>query len=120
MSGLIDQKQIPAEATVHKAIAELDHDRRPAAVSNGFEDTSSASIETAVRRLLRILYAGMELPAKTINDFIPPKEERNREIYRRHIEGARAVDLAIEYGISGQKGVHCYPNGKAPSVVNQR
>ena len=45
----------------------------------------------------------MELPSETINDFILPKEERNREIYRRYIEGARAVDLAAEYGISLQR-----------------
>jgi hypothetical protein len=69
----------------------------------GFEDSSSASIEKAVRRILRLLYAGMELPSETINDFIPPKEERNREIYRRYLEGARAVDLAVEYGMSLQR-----------------
>ena len=64
----------------------------------GFEDSSSASIEKAVRRLLRLLYADMELPSEAINDFISPKEERNREIYRRYIEGERAADLAEEYG----------------------
>lgn len=69
----------------------------------GFEDSSSASIEKAVRRRLRLLYVGMELPSKAINDFIPTKEERNREIYRRYIEGARAVDLASEYEISLQR-----------------
>jgi hypothetical protein len=69
----------------------------------GFEDTSSASIEKAVRRILGLLYAGMELPSEPLTDFIPPKEDRNREIYQRYIEGARAVDLATEYGISLQR-----------------
>ena len=29
----------------------------------------------------------------------PPKEDHNREIYRRYLEGARAVDLAAKYGM---------------------
>jgi Mor family transcriptional regulator len=33
----------------------------------------------------------------------PPKEDRNREIYRRYLEGARAVDLATECGMSLQR-----------------
>jgi Mor family transcriptional regulator len=45
----------------------------------------------------------MELPPEPLTDFIPPKEDRNREIYRRYIEGARAVDLAAEYSISLQR-----------------
>ena len=69
----------------------------------GFEDSSSASIEKAVRRLLRLLYAGMELPSEPLTDFIPTKEDRNREVYRRYLAGARAVDLAAEYGISLQR-----------------
>lgn len=69
----------------------------------GFEDTSSASIEKAVRRVLGLLYAGMELPSEPLTDYKPPKENRNREIYRRYVEGARAVDLAAEYGISLQR-----------------
>lgn len=69
----------------------------------GFEDTSSASIEKAVRRILGLLYAGMELPSEPLTDYKPPKENRNREIYRRYVDGARAVDLAAEYGISLQR-----------------
>jgi hypothetical protein len=68
-----------------------------------FEDSSSASIEKAVRRLLRLLYAGINTPTNVINDFIPPKEERNREIYRRFLAGARAVDLAELYNVSLQR-----------------
>ncbi len=33
----------------------------------------------------------------------PPKVDRNREIYQRYLEGARAVDLAAEYGMSLQR-----------------
>ena len=69
----------------------------------GFEDSSSASIEKAVRRLLHLLYAGMVIPNKIVNDFVPPKEDRNREIYRRFLAGARAVDLAELYHVSLQR-----------------
>ncbi len=69
----------------------------------GLEDSSSASIEKAVQRILRLLYAGMELPQEPLTDFIPPKEERNAEIYQRYLTGARAVDLAKEYGMSLQR-----------------
>jgi hypothetical protein len=71
--------------------------------SNGFEDCSSASIEKAARRVLRLLYMGIELPSEPLTDYKPPKEDRNREIYQRYLEGARAVDLAAEYGISLQR-----------------
>jgi hypothetical protein len=69
----------------------------------GFEDSSSASIERAVRRILRLLYAGMDIPAHAVNDFVPAKEERNREIYRRFLAGVRAVDLAELYNVSLQR-----------------
>ena len=69
----------------------------------GFEDTSSASIEKAVRRLLELLYAGMELPSEPLTGYKLPKENRNREIYQQYLEGARTVDLAAEYGISLQR-----------------
>ncbi len=45
----------------------------------------------------------MELPSEPLTDYKPPKENRNREIYQRYIEGVRAVDLAAEYGISLQR-----------------
>jgi Mor family transcriptional regulator len=53
--------------------------------------------------LLRLLYAGMALPLQPLTDNNPTKEDRNREIYQRHIEGACAVDLAAEYRISLQR-----------------
>jgi Mor family transcriptional regulator len=52
---------------------------------------------------LKLLYAGMKLPSEPLTDYKPPKEDRNREIYRRYLEGARAVDLAAQYGISLQR-----------------
>jgi Mor family transcriptional regulator len=45
----------------------------------------------------------MDIPAQAVNDFVPPKEERNREIYRRFLAGARAVDLAELYHVSLQR-----------------
>ncbi len=69
----------------------------------GFEDSSSASVEKAVRRILRLLYARMELPSEAISDHTPTKEERNAEIYQRYLTGKRAVDLAREYGMSLQR-----------------
>ncbi len=69
----------------------------------GFEDSSSASVEKAVQTILRLLYAGMELPSGAVRDYTPTKEERNREIYHRYVDGARAVDLAAEHGISLQR-----------------
>ena len=62
----------------------------------GFEDSSFASIEKAVRRILGLLYEGMELPSEPLTDYKPPKEDRNREIYQRYLESVRAVDLAAE------------------------
>ncbi len=75
----------------------------PDVTPEGFEDSSSASIEKAVRRILWLLYAGMELPSEPLTDYKPPKENRNREIYQRYLEGVRVVDLAAEYGISLQR-----------------
>jgi hypothetical protein len=69
----------------------------------GFEDSSSAAVEKAVRRILRLLYAGMELPTEAISDYTPTKEERNAEIYQRYLAGERAVDLAREYVMSLQR-----------------
>lgn len=69
--------------------------------TDGFEDSSSVSIEKALR--LRLLYAGMEISSEPLTDYTPPKDDRNREIYRRYIAGARAVDSAAEYGISLQR-----------------
>ena len=45
----------------------------------------------------------MELPLEPLTHHKLPKENRNREIYRRPIEGARAVDLEKEYGVSLQR-----------------
>ena len=48
-----------------------------------FEDSSSASIERAVGRILRLLYKGIELPRQPLTDLIPTAERRNREISER-------------------------------------
>lgn len=69
----------------------------------GFEDSSSASVEKAAQRILQLLYAGMELPSEAISDYTPTKEERNAEIYQRYLAGERAVDLAGEYRMSLQR-----------------
>ncbi len=69
----------------------------------GFEDSSSASVEKAVQRILRLLYAGMERPSEAVSDYTPTKKERNAEIYQRYLTGERAVDLAREYGMSLQR-----------------
>jgi Mor family transcriptional regulator len=69
----------------------------------GFEDSSSASIKRAVRKYLRLLYAEIDITAYAINDLVPRKEERNREIYQRFPAGVRAVDLAGEYRVSPQR-----------------
>ncbi len=69
----------------------------------GFEDSSSASVEKAVQRILRLLYAGMERSPEAVSDYTPPKKDRNAEIYQRYLTGERAVDLAREYGMSLQR-----------------
>ena len=69
----------------------------------GFEDSSSASIERAVERVLRLLYKGIELPRQPLTDLIPTAQRRNREISERYFAGDRAVDLAAEYGVSLQR-----------------
>jgi Mor family transcriptional regulator len=50
-----------------------------------------------------LLYGSAPTSNTPISYITPPKEDRNREIYQRYIDGARAVDLAAEYGISLQR-----------------
>ncbi len=52
---------------------------------------------------LQLLYRDGQPSDTPIRRVTPPKEERNREIYRRYLEGVRAVNLATEYGISLQR-----------------
>ncbi len=52
---------------------------------------------------LQLLYGGTPASDTPISHLTPPQEDRNREIYRRYLEGARAVNLAVEYGISLQR-----------------
>src|SRR5262245_44744052 len=56
-----------------------------------------------VRVFLQLLYGDSQPLDTPISHLMPPKEARNHEIYRRYIEGARAVDLAAEYGVSLQR-----------------
>ena len=66
----------------------------------GFEDSSSASIEKAVRRVLAQLYCGMIESDVPVSDMIPEKDQRNQEIFARYTARERAIDLAREFGIS--------------------
>jgi hypothetical protein len=56
-----------------------------------------------VHVFLVLLYGSAPTSNTPISHITPPKEDRNREIYQRYIDGARAVDLAAEYGISLQR-----------------
>ena len=71
--------------------------------SAGFQVVSSATVASAVHRVLRQLYFGQELPTQPVTDLIPVEEKRNAEIYQRYVNGERTVDLAEEYGISLQR-----------------
>ena len=71
--------------------------------SAGFQVISSATVESAVHRVLRQLYFGQTLSAQPVTDLIPTEDERNSEIYQRYVNGERAVDLADDYGISLQR-----------------
>jgi hypothetical protein len=71
--------------------------------SEGFEPTSSATVEQAVKRILVLLYCGIEKPTQPITDLTPLSGERNREIYDRYLLGERIVDLAETYRISQQR-----------------
>ncbi len=53
--------------------------------------------------LLSLLYGATAPSAAPLNDFIPPKAERNREIYQRYLGGVSPAQLAREYGISEQR-----------------
>jgi hypothetical protein len=66
----------------------------------GFENISSACVSQAVRQLLLQLYRGLIEANTPVSDMIPEKEPRNREIFTRYMTGERAVDLALEFGIS--------------------
>jgi len=52
---------------------------------------------------LYFLYGSTPASNTPVGHMTPPKQDRNREIYRRYLDGARAVDLAAEYGISLQR-----------------
>jgi len=52
---------------------------------------------------LVLLYGSTQPSDIPISRLTPPKEERNREIYRRYIAGERAIDLAKEYSVSLQR-----------------
>ena len=55
------------------------------------------------RKALNFLYGNKPASDTPVSHMTPPKDDRNREIYRRYLEGARAVDLAVEYGMSLQR-----------------
>ena len=69
----------------------------------GFEVLPSATVESAVHRVLRQLYLEQELPTYPVTDLIPLEEVRNAEIYQRYINGERAIDLAEDYSVSLQR-----------------
>lgn len=59
----------------------------------GFGNISSASMSLAVQRVLAQLYRGIEEAIAPVTDMIPEKEWRNQEIFRRYMDGERAIDL---------------------------
>ena len=71
--------------------------------SAGFEVLSSATVESAVHRVLYQIYFGQALPTQPVTDLIPLEEVRNAEIYQRFISGERAIDLAVDYSVSLQR-----------------
>ena len=71
--------------------------------SAGFQVVSSATVATAVHRVLLQLYLGQVLPTHPVTDLIPTEDERNSEIYQRYVSGERATDLAEVYGVSLQR-----------------
>jgi Mor family transcriptional regulator len=54
----------------------------------------------AVQRVLAQLYRGVIESMTPVSDMIPEKEWRNQEIFRRYMDGERAIDLARAFGIS--------------------
>ncbi len=56
-----------------------------------------------VRTFLRMLYGGVPAMNEPISCILPAKAARNSETYQRNLEGARAVDLAKEFGVSLQR-----------------
>jgi len=71
--------------------------------SAGFQVLSSATVESAVHRVLCQLYLGQTLPERPVTDLIPLEEMRNAEIYQRYINGERAIDLAEDFSVSLQR-----------------
>ena len=71
--------------------------------SAGFEVLPSATVESAVHRLLHQLYLRQRLPTHPVTDLIPLEEARNLEIYQRYSRGERAIDLAEDYSVSLQR-----------------
>jgi Mor transcription activator family len=52
---------------------------------------------------LHLLYGSTPALDTPVRRVTPLRQDRNREIYQRYLEGARAVELAAEYGISLQR-----------------
>ena len=69
----------------------------------GLQIVSSATVASAVHRVLRQRYFGQLLPVGPVTDLIPTEEERNNEIYQRYVSGERAIDLAEDYSVSLQR-----------------
>ncbi len=52
---------------------------------------------------LVLLYGAMPPSASPVTSAIPPKTDRNKEIYQRYLVGESPTVLAREYGISEQR-----------------
>jgi Mor family transcriptional regulator len=52
---------------------------------------------------LVLLYSGTPLSTLPVTSAIPPKTDRNKEIYQRYLAGESPSLLARDYGISEQR-----------------
>jgi hypothetical protein len=70
----------------------------PALCLEGYQPTRLLTVEEAMQRLLKRLYADQKLEWKTRE-----KRERNAEIYRRYLAGEDSVVLGGAFGLSDRR-----------------
>ena len=69
----------------------------------GFEITRVPSMNTAIQRVLDLLYQGVPRPTQPVLPEYLSKLERNQHIRARYADGESIADLAREYKISDQR-----------------
>jgi hypothetical protein len=69
----------------------------------GFDITRVPSMNTAIRRVLDLLYHGIPRPTQPVLPEYHSKVERNQQIRARYAAGESIADLAREYKISDQR-----------------